>query len=118
MYLISVDGKSFEPVECQILKRLRSAARDDFALVKVAPPIPKHFYFFQGEGEVSELLLASKYEYGGLFPIRLFPHPVAISLLRVTVQELIDGFITDDKFRYVDIGALYSSYDDAKKDIH
>lgn len=113
-YLVSTELRTaYPPRYCVVKLRLKTKLRDDIALVKVSPEIPKEIY--HSSTDISELLLVSRLEKQSLFDIREWPVYVYICIPNKNIspgQEL-----QDDDFSITDWGAVYSREEEALRSL-
>lgn len=103
-YLVSTElRESYEPRACRIVRRLASELRDDLALVKVEPPIPRHVY--ETEEDLEWLILGSRHQGASLFPITEWPSAVYICRLSENSMPRSET-ITSENLRILDFGEV------------
>ncbi|MGI6123703.1 MAG: hypothetical protein ACOYIG_05840 [Acetivibrionales bacterium] len=96
-----------KPRACWFIRRLKDANRDDYMLVKIAPPLIGQ-PFGLGEADVHELLLSTRHRGYSLYPVTEWPTYVYVarvvdqsvfeaeSFTREQVQLIAWGMIFDD----------------------
>lgn len=105
-YLTSTEmDKSYTPRACTILKRVSNPFRDDIALVRIVPPLPKEIY--KTAHDLDELLLASRLQGSILFPFSQSPVYVYICELK-DKNEVKKDFIEKDNLTILDWGEVTS----------
>ena len=101
-----------EPRPCWTLGRLRDSVRDDYMIVRIAPPLTGQL-FGLGGNDISVLLLSSRHEGFTLFPINEWPSYVYVA--RIVDEEVLkSSSFTSEQVQYIAKGTLYSSFNDAK----
>lgn len=108
-YLISTELREpYEPLGCNIIKRLTHINRDDLALVQISPPLNMQVY--GTKGPLDKCIIAVKNQGFTLFPVNKWPVPVYIIDANVQIDERTN-IITEDKISILDWGEII-------KDIH
>ena len=79
--LVSTELREPYPArQCRLVRRLRSELRDDLALVDLDPPLARHVY--DTRDDVSQVILAARFEGASLFPVTAWPLAVYICSLK------------------------------------
>jgi len=113
-FLISAETEpSLAPRECAIVGRLQLAGRDDLAVVEVSPPIKKGTYG-NPFGEITELILAARWEGTSLFPPSKWPLAVFICQFREP-EIRIQGPVSTKDIEILSWGLILSSLCEAQK---
>jgi hypothetical protein len=111
LFLSSLDSVRFEPVrECTLVKRLQFDSGKDCALVRIDPPIVAQD--FGVADDVDLLVISSRHEGAGLFPITEFPVFVFLCLPTDAVADA--AVITTEDVTVIGWGELYRTADDAR----
>jgi hypothetical protein len=93
----------YEPRSCEIVRQLASELRDDLALVKISPSLPKETY--DTANDINELILATRLEGQTLFPISELPVTVYICQSKVPI-DLNSNTIDSEQLSILDWGEL------------
>jgi len=73
-------------------------------LIKIEPPLP--FYLLNTQNDVSEVIIATRFEGDTLFPISNLPLSVYVcDFASERITE--DGFINSDNLRIIDWGEIF-----------
>lgn len=105
-YLVSTElRQSYKPRSCQIVKRVKSEIRDDLALVRITPPLPKDIY--GTDADIYELVLGARYEGSSLFPISEWPTAVYICRCEIPLDQN-DDTIGSEQLTILDWGEIRS----------
>lgn len=104
LYLVSTELREpYKPRACQIIKKLASETRNDLALVKVTPPLPKEIY--DSSEDIDDLILAARQVGSTLFPMSNLPIAVYICQSRVPLEPDSDR-IDSEHLAILDWGEL------------
>jgi hypothetical protein len=110
-FFLRLNEGTGEPRACWCKRRLRDKARDDWMLVAIEPPVIGQPYGL-GEEDIYHLLLATRLQGQGLFPVSQWPASVyVVRLLNKSVlqQEEFDNAQT----QLIDWGVLHRTFEDA-----
>lgn len=106
-YLASTEHDALEePRRCKAIKRLRAERRDDFLLVELAPPFPGQ-PFGLGDQDLAQVIVATRFQDGSLFPIKQWP--VHVYVCRLLVPYDGQDAIRSDDLQCIYWGELYES---------
>jgi hypothetical protein len=112
-YMASTDSYGFEePRCCWKIKRLASAKRKDFLLVRIDPPLPGREHGLQGR-DINVVLVATRHQGASLFPITKWPVYVHVARLLVDDPERLVQ-LQEHEFKSVAWAELYRTEEDAR----
>jgi hypothetical protein len=100
-----------EPRACWRKARLRDPYRDDWMLVAIEPPVIGQPYGL-GDEDIYHLLLATRHQGQGLFPVSQWPAHVYV--VRLLNKSILDQQEFDNpQTQLIDWGVLHRTYEDA-----
>jgi hypothetical protein len=100
-----------EPRACWCRGRLRDSCRDDWMLVAIEPPVIGQPYGLGGE-DIYHLLLATRHQGQGLFPVSQWP--ASVYVVRLLNKSILDQREFDNaQTQLIDWGVLHQTYEDA-----
>ena len=92
-FLSSSEGYGLEePRACFRIKRLLGSGRDDYLLIRIAPPIPGQPYGL-GDRDIAEVVIATRHAGSSLFPITdwpVFVHVARPLVADIELRESVD----------------------------
>jgi hypothetical protein len=109
-YLCLNEGAG-EPRACWCKGRLRDSYRDDWMLVAIEPPVIGQPYGLGGE-DIYHLLLATRHQGQGLFPVSQWPAHVYV--LRMLNQSILhQREFSSTQTQLIEWGLVFRTYEEA-----
>jgi hypothetical protein len=95
-----------QQLKCYAIKRFPAARRDDYLLIRVAPPVDGQRY--DVPNLITEFVIAARPKGVSLFPVRKWP--VEVYVLRILIENPAErDLLKDEELALVDWGTIYHS---------